>query len=147
MGLACTHLGLDYLLLLYSMWVCANIELAQSRWNGEPVIVQITFLETLMRIIFMIRQEREQLQSQEKSLMIYESVNRVCFAWRIISKYIIFKQRVWIFLITYRVIIPERVWLIRFPVPVLAIFCNILQISLDLKLHKVSQAGLTHTCL
>ena len=80
MGLACTHLGLDYLLLLYSMWVCANIELAQSRWNGEPVIVQITFLETLMRIIFMIRQEREQLQSQEKSLMIYESVNRVCFA-------------------------------------------------------------------
>ncbi len=30
-------------LLLYNMRVCADVKLAQSKWNGEPVIAQITF--------------------------------------------------------------------------------------------------------
>ena len=30
-----------YALLMYNMWVCANVELAQFRWDGEPVIAQI----------------------------------------------------------------------------------------------------------
>ena len=46
-----------YALLMYNMWVCANVELAQSIWDGEPVIVQ--FLETLMMAMFKIRPEPE----------------------------------------------------------------------------------------
>ena len=37
-----------YFAFMYNMWVCANVELAQkSGWDGEPVITQIVFLETL----------------------------------------------------------------------------------------------------
>ena len=46
-------------LLRYNMWVCANVELVQFRWNGELIIAQITFLETLMRILFKFRPEPE----------------------------------------------------------------------------------------
>ena len=48
-----------YSLLMYNMWVCANVELAQSRWDGEPVITQITFLETLTRAMFDMKPEPE----------------------------------------------------------------------------------------
>ena len=46
-------------LLMYNMWVCANVELAQSGWDGEPVITQITFLETLTRAMFNVGLESE----------------------------------------------------------------------------------------
>ena len=58
-GVAPRVIYFAYALLLYNMWVCANVELAQSRWNGEPVIAQITFLETLMRTMFKFRPEPE----------------------------------------------------------------------------------------
>ena len=48
-----------YTLLMYNMWVCANVELAQSGWDGEPVIAQITFLEILMVVMFKIIPEPE----------------------------------------------------------------------------------------
>ena len=32
-----------YALLMYNMWVCANVELTQSRWNGKLVIVDHVF--------------------------------------------------------------------------------------------------------
>ena len=48
-----------YALLMYNMWVCANVELAQFRWDGEPVIAQITFLEILTRSMFKIKPEPE----------------------------------------------------------------------------------------
>ena len=48
-----------YALLMYNMWVCANVELAQSGWDGEPVITQITFLETLTRAMFDMKPESE----------------------------------------------------------------------------------------
>ena len=48
-----------YALLMYNMWVYANVELAQSRWDSEPIIAQITFLETLMMAMFKIRPEPE----------------------------------------------------------------------------------------
>ena len=58
-GVAPRMIYFAYALLLYNMWVCANVELAQSRWNSEPVIAQITFLETLMRTMFKFRPEPE----------------------------------------------------------------------------------------
>ena len=48
-----------YPLLMYNMWVCANVELAQSRWDGEPVIAQIAFLVTLMMTMFDMKPEPE----------------------------------------------------------------------------------------
>ena len=58
-GVAQRMIYFVYSLLMYNMWVCANVEMAQSRWDGEPVITQITFLETLMMTIFKIRPEPE----------------------------------------------------------------------------------------
>ena len=58
-GVAPRMIYFAYVLLLYNMWACANVELAQSRWNGESVIAQITFLETLMRTMFKFRPESE----------------------------------------------------------------------------------------
>ena len=56
----CKNFGVSvYALLMYNMWVCANVELAQFRWDGEPVIAQIAFLETLMMTMFKIRPEPE----------------------------------------------------------------------------------------
>ena len=46
-----------YSLLMYNMRVCANVELAQSRWNGEPFTTQITFLETLTRVMFNVKSD------------------------------------------------------------------------------------------
>ena len=46
-----------YALLMYNMWVCTNVALAQSGWDGGPVIAQIMFVETLMMAIFKIRPE------------------------------------------------------------------------------------------
>ena len=48
-----------YALLMYNMWVYANVELTQSRRGGEPIIAQITFLKTLMMAMFKIRPESE----------------------------------------------------------------------------------------
>ena len=58
-GVAQRMIYFAHALLMYNMWVCANVELAQSRWNGESVIVQITFLETLTRTMFKFRPEFE----------------------------------------------------------------------------------------
>ena len=59
-GVAPRMIYFAYTLLLYNMWVCANVETAQkSRWDGKPIITQITFLETLLRIIFNVRPEPE----------------------------------------------------------------------------------------
>ncbi len=58
-GVAPRTIYFAYALLMYNMWVCANVELAQSRWDGEPVIAQITFLETLMMAMFEIKPEPE----------------------------------------------------------------------------------------
>ena len=37
-GVALRMIYFAYALLMYNMWVCANVGLAQSRWDGEPVI-------------------------------------------------------------------------------------------------------------
>ena len=58
-GVTLRMIYVAYALLMYNMWVCANIELAQSGWDGEPVIMQITFLETLTRAMFKVRPEPE----------------------------------------------------------------------------------------
>ena len=58
-GVASRMIYFAYALLMYSMWVCANVELAQSQWDGEPVIAQIAFLETLMMTMFETRPEPE----------------------------------------------------------------------------------------
>ena len=58
-GVAPRMIYFAYALLLYNMWVCANVKLTQSRWNSEPVIAQITFLEILMRTMFKFRPEPE----------------------------------------------------------------------------------------
>ena len=58
-GVAPRMIYFAYALLMYNMWVCANVELAQFRWDGEPVIAQIAFLETLMMTMFKIRPEPE----------------------------------------------------------------------------------------